>query len=57
MGSKHLQERAFHSCATCDGAFFKNQDLVVVGGGDSAIGGINFSYKICIVNTSCAQKR
>lgn len=24
-------------CAVCDGAFFKNQDLLVVGGGDSAV--------------------
>ena len=37
QGEEELNSRGVSYCAVCDGAFFRDQDLLVVGGGDSAV--------------------
>jgi len=35
-GEEAQKGRGISTCATCDGAFFKNEEVMVIGGGDSA---------------------
>jgi len=44
-GEQEFSAKGVSYCATCDGPFFKNQDIVVAGGGDSAMEEATFLTK------------
>lgn len=44
-GEKELTAKGVHTCATCDGAFYRGKNIAVIGGGDAAMEEANFLTK------------
>lgn len=45
-GEKELMYKGITHCATCDGPLFKGKDVVIVGGGNSALEAVEYMSKI-----------
>ncbi len=53
---KRLIGGGVSACAVCDGFFYKNQDVAIVGGGDTAIEEATYLAKICSNVTMLVRK-